>query len=279
MITKINPRKGWHFFTAEDLRELLQYKDLLYMLVGREVSVLYKQTVLGFAWAIFRPVVQMVIFTVIFGKLVNMQSMIGTDVPYAVFSFTALVPWTYFAVALNSSTGSLIGNQQFITKVYFPRIIIPITPILSKLLDFVIAFVVLVVMLFAYGIVPNYQIVFLPLLVLLMMMTALGMSLWLSALAIQYRDVSQFMQFFAQLLMYAAPVIWPITLVPEGYRFVYGFYPMAGVIEGFRASLIGQSAMPWDMIGAGFITATILMITGILYFAPARTFLRTWYSF
>jgi len=266
MITKINPRKGWHFFTAEDLRELLQYKDLLYMLVGREVSVLYKQTVLGFAWAIFRPVVQMVIFTVIFGKLVNMQSMIGTDVPYAVFSFTALVPWTYFAVALNSSTGSLIGNQQFITKVYFPRIIIPITPILSKLLDFAIAFVVLVVMLFAYGIVPNYQIVFLPLLVLLMMMTALGMSLWLSALAIQYRDVSQFMQFFAQLLMYAAPVIWPITLVPEGYRFVYGFYPMAGVIEGFRASLIGQSAMPWDMIGAGFITATILMITGILYF-------------
>jgi lipopolysaccharide transport system permease protein len=266
MITKINPRKGWQFFTAEDLRELMQYKDLLYMLVGREVSVLYKQTVLGFAWAIFRPLVQMVIFTVIFGKLVNMQSMIGTGIPYAVFSFTALVPWTYFAVALNSSTGSLIGNQQFITKVYFPRIIIPITPIISKLLDFAIAFIILVVMLFAYGIVPNYQIVFLPLLVLLMMMTALGMSLWLSALAIQYRDVGQFMQFFAQLLMYAAPVIWPITLVPDNLRFVYGFYPMAGVIEGFRASLIGQSAMPWDMIGTGFITATILMITGILYF-------------
>jgi lipopolysaccharide transport system permease protein len=266
MITKINPRKGWHFFTAEDLRELMQYKDLLYMLVGREVSVLYKQTVLGFAWAIFRPLVQMVIFTVIFGKLVNMQSMIGTGIPYAVFSFTALVPWTYFAVALNSSTGSLIGNQQFFTKVYFPRIIIPITPIISKLLDFAIAFIILIVMLFAYGIVPNYQIVFLPLLVLLMMMTALGMSLWLSALAIQYRDVGQFMQFFAQLLMYAAPVIWPITLVPDNLRFVYGFYPMAGVIEGFRASLIGQSAMPWDMIGTGFITATILMITGILYF-------------
>ncbi len=266
MITKINPRKGWHFFTVEDFKELLQYKDLLYMLVGREISVLYKQTVFGFAWAIFRPLVQMVIFTFIFGKLVNMQSMIGTDVPYAVFSFTALVPWTYFAVALNSSTGSLIGNQQFFTKVYFPRMIIPITPIISKLLDFAIAFFILLVMLFAYGIVPNYQIVFLPLLVLLMMMTALGMSLWLSALAIQYRDVSQFMQFFAQLLMYAAPVIWPITLVPQGYRFVYGFYPMAGVIEGFRASLIGQSAMPWDMIGAGFITATILMITGVLYF-------------
>jgi lipopolysaccharide transport system permease protein len=266
MITKINPRKGWHFFTVEDFKELLQYKDLLYMLVGREISVLYKQTVFGFAWAIFRPLVQMVIFTFIFGKLVNMQSMIGTDVPYAVFSFTALVPWTYFAVALNSSTGSLIGNQQFFTKVYFPRMIIPITPIISKLLDFAIAFIILLVMLFAYGIVPNYQIVFLPLLVLLMMMTALGMSLWLSALAIQYRDVSQFMQFFAQLLMYAAPVIWPITLVPQGYRFVYGFYPMAGVIEGFRASLIGQSAMPWDMIGAGFITATILMITGVLYF-------------
>lgn len=266
MITKIKPSKGWQFLSINDLRELMQYKDLLYMLVSREVSVLYKQTVLGFAWAIFRPLVQMVIFTFIFGKLVNMQSMIGTDIPYAVFSFTALVPWTYFSVALNSSTGSLVGNQQFITKVYFPRIIIPITPIISKLLDFVIAFVILVIMLVAYGITPNYQIVFLPLLILLMVMTALGMSLWLSALAIQYRDVAQFMQFFAQLLMYAAPVIWPITLVPDKFRFAYGFYPMAGVIEGFRAALIGQSAMPWDLIGAGFITATILMITGILYF-------------
>lgn len=266
MITKIKPRKGLQFFTVDDFKELMQYKDLLYMLVGREVSVLYKQTVLGFAWAIFRPLVQMVIFTVIFGKLVNMQSMIGTGVPYAVFSFTALVPWTYFAVALNSSTGSLIGNQQFITKVYFPRIIIPITPVISKLLDFAIAFVILVIMLLAYGIVPNYQVLFLPILILLMMMTALGMSLWLSALAIQYRDVAQFMQFFAQLLMYAAPVIWPITLVPDNLRFAYGFYPMASVIEGFRAALIGQTAMPWDMIGSGFITAFILLISGIFYF-------------
>lgn len=266
MITKIKPRKGWHFFTAEDFRELLQYKDLLYMLVGREVSVLYKQTVLGFAWAIFRPLVQMVIFTLIFGQLVNMQAMIGDGIPYAVFSFTALVPWTYFSVALNSSTSSLVGNQQFITKVYFPRIIIPLTPIISKLLDFSIAFVILIGMLLAYGIIPNYQIVFLPLLLLLMMLTALGMSLWLSALAIQYRDVAQFMQFFAQLLMYAAPVIWPITLVPDEFRFWYGFYPMASVVEGFRAALIGQTDMPWDMIGSGFVTATVLMITGVLYF-------------
>lgn len=266
MITKITPRKGWQFITIDDIKELAQYKDLLFMLVGREVSVLYKQTVLGFAWAIFRPLVQMVIFTVIFGKLVNMQAMIGTGVPYAVFSFTALVPWTYFAVALNSSTGSLVGNSQFITKVYFPRIIIPLTPIISKLLDFAIAFVILIIMLFAYGIVPNAQVVFLPILVLLMMMTAFGMSLWLSALAIQYRDVQQFMQFFAQLLMYAAPVIWPITLIPQEYHFYLGFYPMAGVIEGFRACLIGQTAMPWDMIGAGFVTATVLLLTGTLYF-------------
>lgn len=266
MITKITPRKGWHFFSKEELRELIQYKDLLLMLVGREVSVLYKQTVLGFAWAIFRPLVQMVIFTLVFGKLVNMQSMIGNGLPYAVFSFTALVPWTYFSVALNGSTASLVGNQQFITKVYFPRIIIPLTPILSKLFDFGIAFIILFIMLLAYGIMPNVQIVFLPILILLMVMTALGMSLWLSALAIQYRDVSQFMQFFAQLLMYAAPVIWPITLLPDEFRVYYGLYPMAGVIEGFRACLIGQTAMPWDLIGPGFITATVVLVTGILFF-------------
>ncbi len=271
MITKINPRRGWHFFTKDEFKELLQYKDLLYMLIGREVSVLYKQTVLGFAWAIFRPVVQMVIFTVIFGKLVNMQSMIGTGLPYAVFSFTALVPWTYFAVALNGSTASLVGNQQFITKVYFPRIIIPLTPIFSKLFDFAIAFVILFIMLLAYGIMPTFQIVFMPVLILLMVMTALGMSLWLSALAIQYRDVAQFMQFFSQLLMYAAPVIWPISLLPDEYRIYYGFYPMAGVIEGFRACLIGQTAMPWDLIGTGFITATIILVSGVFYFRSRET--------
>lgn len=266
MIVKITPRKGWQFITREDFRELMQYKDLLIMLVAREVSVLYKQTVLGFAWAIFRPLIQMVIFTLIFGKLVNMQSMIGTGLPYAVFSFTALVPWTYFAVALNGATGSLVGNSQFITKVYFPRIIIPLTPIISKLFDFAIAFVILILMLIAYGIMPTAQIVYMPLLILLMMMTAFGMSLWLSALAIQYRDVQQFMQFFAQLLMYAAPVIWPIALIPAEYHVYLGFYPMVGVIEGFRACLIGQAEMPWNMLATGFVTAILLMVSGTIYF-------------
>lgn len=266
MEIKVTDKSGFQWFTANDLKEVIQYKDLLYMLIKREVSVLYKQTILGFAWAVFRPLIQMLVFTVFFGKLLGVESQLDNGIPYALFSYAALVPWTYFSVALNSSTASLVGNSQFLTKVYFPRIIIPVTPILSKLLDFFIAFVILLLLTFFYGLTPSITLLYLPVLVLLMVLTALGLSLWLSALAIQYRDVQQLMTFLAQLLMYSAPVIWPISIIPEQYLQIYALYPMVGVIEGFRSVLVGTGPMPWDLIGIGFISASFLTITGVLFF-------------
>ena len=265
MEVKISKKSGFQFVTISDLKEIIYYKDLLYMLVKREVSVLYKQTVLGFAWAIFRPLVQMLVFTIFFGKLLGVEKQIEGGLPYALFSYAALVPWTYFSVALNSSTNSLVTNSQFLTKVYFPRVIIPITPIISKLLDFFIAFTILVVLTFFYGVTPGLNFLFLPILILMMILTALGMSLWLSALATQYRDIQQLMTFFAQLLMYAAPVIWPLNIIPEEYVRAYATYPMVGVIEGFRAVVL-NTAMPWDIVGIGFASASLLTVSGVIFF-------------
>ncbi|MDZ4845801.1 MAG: ABC transporter permease [Chitinophagales bacterium] len=266
MRVEISKRKTWQLITAKDVAELLHYRDLLYMMVKRDVTIIYKQTVLGFAWAIIKPVVQMVIFTIIFGKFAGMQNQIDGNIPYALFSFVALVPWTYFSSALSNATNSLVSGQVFITKVYFPRVIIPLTPVISKLVDFSIAFVIMLVMMFYYGIAPTPLVVVIPLLVVIMVMASLGMGLWLSALSIQYRDINQMMAFLVQLLMYLAPVIWPITLLPEKYRLVYGLYPMVGVIEGFRACLLGTSRIPWDLIGMGSITAVVLLFTGLVYF-------------
>lgn len=266
MSIKITSQNSYGVFSATYLKEVLAYRDLLYMLVKREVSVLYKQTILGFAWAVFRPVVQMLVFTVFFGKLLGVERQLDGGIPYALFSYAALVPWTYFAVSLNSSTGSLVTNRQFLTKIYFPRIIIPLTPVFSKFIDFCLAFIMLFIMLLYYGRYPNINYVFLPLLILIMITTILGASLWLSALAIQYRDVQQLMQFLSQLLMYAAPVIWPISIVPKKYLLIYGLYPMVGVIEGFRAVLLGYEQMPWGLIGMGSITALTLLISGSYYF-------------
>lgn len=266
MRIEISKRKSWQLITGTDVVELLHYRDLLYMMVKRDVTIIYKQTVLGFAWAIIKPVVQMLIFTIIFGKFAGMQNQIQGGIPYALFSFIALVPWTYFSSALTNATNSLVSAQVFITKVYFPRVIIPLTPIISKLVDFAIAFGIMLLMLVYYQIPLSPKVALIPLLTLIMVITSLGMGLWLSALSIQYRDISQMMAFLAQLLMYLAPVIWPITLLPEKYRLVYGLYPMVGVIEGFRACLLHTSPIPWDFIGMGSLTATLVLLTGLIYF-------------
>ena len=266
MRVEISKRKTWQLITAKDVAELLHYRDLLYMMVKRDVTIIYKQTVLGFAWAIIKPIVQMVIFTIIFGKFAGIQERIDGNIPYALFSFVALVPWTYFSSALTNATNSLVSGQVFITKVYFPRVIIPLTPILSKLVDFSIAFVIMLALMLYYDIALTPLVVVIPLLVVIMVMASLGMGLWLSALSIQYRDINQMMAFLAQLLMYLAPVIWPLSLLPEKYRLIYGLYPMVGVIEGFRACLLGTSAIPWDLIGMGSITSVILLLTGLVYF-------------
>jgi lipopolysaccharide transport system permease protein len=260
MQTIIEPSKGWQLI---NLRELLRYKDLFYFLVWKEIKVLYKQTVLGLTWAIIRPLFTMVIFSVVFGRLAKMPS---DGVPYPIFAFVALVPWTYFSTAMTSSSNSLVGNTQLLTKVYFPRLIIPMTPVLSGLVDFGIAFVLLGGMMAWFRIVPTWNIIFLPLLMFLMICSASGIGMWLSALAIQYRDIKYAVPFLAQILLYAAPVVWPVSLVPSQYRLVYGLYPMAGVIEGFRSALLGTNPMPWDLIGMGTLSTVLLLLSGAFYF-------------
>ena len=260
----IKPKSGWQLI---DWKELIEYRDLFYFLIKRDVLAIYKQTVMGFTWAIIRPVFSMIIFSVVFGGLAKIPS---DGIPYPVFSYTALIPWTYFAAAMTSSTQSLIAGKGIFTKVYFPRLIIPLTPILSKLVDFAIAFVILFGLMVWYGIIPRVELFFLPILILLMMLIASGMGMWLSALAIQYRDIPQGIGFFSQLLMYTAPVVWPLSLLQERFgesaTLLYGIYPMVGVIEGFRSALFGHNLMPWKLISIGFLSASLIFITGAVYF-------------
>ena len=258
--TIIEPKKGWRLI---DWKELWEYRDLFFFLVWRDIKVIYKQTVMGFSWAIVRPVFSMIVFSVVFGRLAKVPS---DGIPYPIFSYAALLPWTYFSTSMTSSTGSLIANAGMLTKVYFPRIIIPFTPVLAGLVDFVIAFSVLAVLMVWYGFAPTWNILFLPLLIVLMILTASGVGMWLSALAIQYRDIRHAIGFVTQLLMYAAPVVWPVSLIPEKYRLFYGIYPMAGVIEGFRSSLIGTNPMPWDLILVGAVSALLIALSGAFYF-------------
>lgn len=256
--------KKWRFF---DLKELYQYKDLFYFFVLRDITVLYKQTVLGLAWAIMNPVFSMVVFSFIFGGLAKIPS---DGIPYPIFSYCAVLPWTYFSQSLGGATNSLIGSANIFTKVYFPRIIIPFTPIISKLFDFFIAFIILIVLMLFYNIYPGIDIIFLPFLILLMILNASGIGMWLSSLSIQYRDVRFAINPLISLLMYAAPVVFPASLVKEKFGdfiyLLYGIYPMVGVIEGFRASLLGRLPMPWDLIGIGTISSFVIFTLGAIHF-------------
>ncbi len=256
----IRAGRGLRWF---DWHEMIEYRDLLYFLVLRDVTVLYKQTILGFAWAILTPFFSMVVFSVIFGRLAKVPS---DGIPYPIFSYAALLPWTYFSQSLTRSTESLIQGTAIFTKVYFPRLFIPLVPVLSKIVDFTIAFLLLAAMMLYYRVTPSSGVVFLPILMLLLVATTAGLGLWLSALAIQYRDVRHAINFLVQILMYAAPVVWPASLLPAEYRIWYGLYPMAGVIEGFRAALLGRNPMPWDLIGMGAASAAFVLLTGVLYF-------------
>ncbi|MBH30510.1 MAG: phosphate ABC transporter permease [Candidatus Marinimicrobia bacterium] len=261
----IKPRSGWQLI---DWRELIEYRDLFYFLVKRDVLAIYKQTVLGFTWAIIRPVFSMIIFSLVFGGLAKIPS---DGIPYPIFSYAALIPWTYFSAAMTASTQSLIAGKGIFTKVYFPRLIIPLTPVLSKLIDFAIAFIILFALMAWYGISPNTNLIFLPALILLMMLTASGIGMWLSAMAIQYRDIPQGVGFLSQLMMYAAPVVWPLSLLKNRYgesiTYLYGLYPMVGVIEGFRSALLGHNPMPWELISVGTVAAISLFVSGALYFS------------
>jgi len=254
------------------IKEIKEYRDLLYFLVMRDVNAVYKQTVMGFSWAIIRPIVQMVVFTLFFGNMAGIKGDIASDVPYALFSYIALVPWTYFATSLNGSSSSLVNNMSIMTKVYFPRLIIPLTPILAKFVDFFIAFTVIFGMCLYFGIYPKKEMIFLPLLIINLVVFVFGLGLWTSAMAIQYRDVNQIMTFATQVLMFAAPVIWPISYIPESYQAFYSLYPMVGIIEGFRACFIEGFEMPFVFMSFGMLSSLVLLVSGLWYFNRKERF-------
>jgi lipopolysaccharide transport system permease protein len=243
--------------------ELWQYRELFYFFVWRDVKVRYAQSILGIGWAIIQPLVPMILFTIVFGRVAKISS---DGIPYAMFSCAGLVPWTYFSNALNDSSGSLVKEVNMLSKIYFPRLIIPLTSVLGKLIDLGISFLLLFVLMAWYRTTPTWWVVLLPLLILMAIVTASGLGLWLSALAVQYRDVKYAVPFAVQFLMYAAPVVYPTSLIPDRFRYLYAVNPLVGVIEGFRASLLGSIPVPWDLIAIGGVSALILLWSGTLYF-------------
>ncbi|MCH7410230.1 ABC transporter permease [Belliella sp. DSM 111904] len=255
----IAPSSGWQLV---DLKELWRYKDLLYFLTLRGIKARYAQSILGVSWAIIQPLFTTIVFTVVFGNLAKVDS---DGIPYLLFSYLALWPWNYFSGTLTESANSLIQNANMITKVYFPRMVLPLSSILSKLLDFIIAFVVVIGLLIYFKVSPGWGLLFLPLLILQLLMTSLGIGMFLSALAVKYRDVKHALTFLVQLLLYAAPVVYSTTAVPDQYRIFYVLNPMVGVIEGFRAAFLDRP-MPWEWIWPGSIVAVLFFFYGTLYF-------------
>lgn len=258
-VLRIAPSRGW---VSLQLRELWAYRELLYFLTWRDIKVRYKQTVLGAAWAIIQPFGTMVVFSLFFGSLARMPS---DGVPYPIFSYAALVPWTFFATGLTQSSNSLVGNANLIRKVYFPRLTIPISTVLSGVVDFVLAFLVLIAMMLYYGLAPTVNVVWLPALLLLALVTSLGVGLWLSALNVQFRDVRYVIPFLTQFWMFATPIAYPSTLLDEPWKAVFGLNPMVGVIEGFRWSLLG-SPPPGPMLIVSSATSLALLVSGAYYF-------------
>lgn len=246
-----------------DLIELWRYRDLFLFLAWRDVRVRYAQSILGLGWAVVQPVLTMVVFSVVFGKLANIPSQ---GLPYAVFSYAALVPWTYFSGALTESIGSLISSSALVNKVYFPRLIIPLAPVLARLIDFFVSLFILFLLMIWFGVRPSAWFVVLPLYILIMIMSVSGLGLWLSALAVHYRDVKYAAGLVLHLLMYVSPVVYPTALIPQSVRPLYALNPMAGVIEGFRSALLNAGPMPWDLITIGFGSALFVLGTGIAYF-------------
>ncbi|MEW6577700.1 MAG: ABC transporter permease [Chloroflexota bacterium] len=258
---RIEPSRGW---VSLKLRELWEYRELLYFLTWRDVKVRYKQTVLGAAWAIIQPFFTMVVFSLFFGNLAKIPS---DGIPYPIFSYAALVPWTFFANGMGQSSNSLVGAANLIKKIYFPRLVIPISSVISGVVDFALAFIVLLGMMLAYGIVPTLNVVFLPFLLLLAFVTALGVGMWLSAMNVQFRDVRYTVPFLTQFWMFATPIAYPSSLIENDLlRTIYGINPMTGVIEGFRWALLDTNTAPGPMIIVSSLAAVALLVSGAYYF-------------
>ena len=259
-LTIIEPQKGW---IPIDLKEFWKYRELFYFLTKRDIQVRYKQTVLGGLWAIIQPVFTMVVFTLFFGRLAKIPS---DGIPYPIFVYAGLLPWTYFANALSASGNSLVGSANLITKVYFPRLIIPASSSLAGLLDFFIAMLVLVAMMIYYHFVPGVGILLFPILVGLTFLCAVGVGLWLSALNVQYRDIRYVIPFIIQLWMFVSPVIYPVSMVKEKYQWLMALNPMGGVINAYRASILGHLPIDWFLFGISTSIIFALFISGLYYF-------------
>lgn len=258
--TLIRPASGW---VPLELRELWEYRELLYFFIWRNIKVRYKQTVLGGAWAIIQPFLTMIVFSIFFGRLAGIPS---EGVPYPIFAYTALVPWTYFANALSQASNSLLEHERMITKIYFPRLLLPTSAVLSGLIDFAISFSILIGMLLWYRLTPTVGVLLVPFFILTATLTALGVGLWLSALNVQYRDVRYVIPFLVQFWLFSTPIAYPSSLVPEQWQFLYGLNPMAGVVEGFRWALLGTASISPELIGASLLTTFVLLISGLYYF-------------
>ncbi len=259
-VVRIEAVRGW---LALDLGEVWAYRDLVYFFVWRDIKVRYKQTVIGAAWAILQPVLTMMVFSLFFGRLAKIPS---GGLPYPIFYYSALLPWMYFATAMQAATNIVVENQRVITKIYFPRVVLPISSVMAGLVDFAISFAVFLVLMAYYRIVPSAAVVWLPLFLLLAVLTALGVGLWLSALNALYRDVRYVVPFLVQFWMFASPVAYPSSLVPAKWRWLYGLNPMAGVIEGFRWALTGHGERPGILLAASSAAVILLVLSGLVYF-------------
>ncbi len=259
-VLRIEPTQGW---VSLKLRELLHYHELLYFLIWRDIKVRYKQTALGAAWAIIQPFLTMIVFSLFFGRLAKIPS---DNLPYPIFSYAALVPWTFFANGLTLSASSLVSSSNLIKKIYFPRLAIPIATVLSGILDFVLAFVVLLLMMVYYGITPTANVIWLPFFMLLALVTSLGVSLWLTTLNVEFRDVRFTIPFIVQVWMFATPIAYSSTLLHEPWRTLYGLNPMVGVVEGFRWALLGTDIDHGPMIAVSSLVALLILIGGAFYF-------------
>ena len=255
----VSRRKGW---TVSDFKELKGFQDLFYFLVWRDIKALYAQTILGFFWAILNPLIQIIIFSIIFGKVAKLPT---DGIPYVLFSTVAIIPWAYMSEAMVKSGASLVSGQAMLGKIYFPRIIFPITPVLAKLVDFSISMILMFAVIIYYQVPISWNLIILPLFIVLMIITPMSIGLWLSALAIRYRDVKFAMPFMLRMLIYSAPILYSASSIPENYRILYSMNPIVSVIEGFRSCLLG-APLQLEYILPGAIVALLLLISGALYF-------------
>jgi lipopolysaccharide transport system permease protein len=258
--TVIEPSRGW---IALNLAEVWRYRDLLSLLVWRDFSSRYRQSILGIGWAVLRPVLSVVVFTLIFGHVAQLPS---DGIPYPLFSFAAMMPWLYFSTALAGATNSVVGGQALLTKVYFPRLVLPLASVATGLIDLVIQFVILVGLMLWYQVVPTWQVVLVPLFILECVIVSLALGLWLTALNVKYRDITHLVPFVTQIWMYLTPIVYSSSLVPERWRPLYGLNPMVGVVDGFRWAMLGQSAPDWTMLATSLAMVLILFVTGLFYF-------------